>query len=128
MLSGLDIRGDDELDSVKNTGDLHRSTSLDENWVTLNQLIKYYKFGFGRVTDYLSEDIRLGRISRDDAIKLVVKYDSSCSDEFISTFIDYIGISKEDFWEIIHKSLNRDLFTIDHSGAIAPKFTVGVGL
>lgn len=128
VLSGLDIRGDGELDSVENTGDLHRSTSLDENWVTLNQLIKYYKFGFGRVTDYLSEDIRLGKLDRADAIKLVQKYDSSCSNEFISTFTDYIGITAEKFWEIIHKSLNRDLFAIDHNGLITPKFTVGVGL
>ncbi len=128
VLSGLDIRGDDKLDSVENTGDLHRSTSLDENWVTLNQLIKYYKFGFGRVTDYLSEDIRLGRLSRNDAIELVNRYDSSCSEEFIHTFTDYIGISVQDFWKVIHSSLNKDLFDINHNGVITSKFIVGVGL
>ena len=77
VLNGLDIRNTEGLDSIENTGDLHRSTALDENWVTLNQLIKYYKFGFGRVTDYLSEDIRIGKINRSAAIKLVEKYDSS---------------------------------------------------
>ena len=128
VLSGLDIRGDDDIDSVENTGDLHRSTSLDENWVTLNQLIKYYKFGFGRVTDYLSEDIRLGNITRDKAIKLVEKYDASCSSDFISSFTDYIGISKERFWKIVHKSTNKDLFKIDKNGKIIPKFKVGKGL
>lgn len=128
VLSGLNIRGDDELDSVENTGDLHRSTSLDENWVTLNQLIKYYKFGFGRVTDYLSEDIRLGKIGRTDAIKLAEKYDSSCSKEFIVTFTDYIGISRQDFWQHIYASLNKDLFSIKKNGEIVPKFKVGVGL
>ena len=102
--------------------------SNNKNFFSPIKLIKYYKFGFGRVTDYLSEDIRLGKLDRADAIKLVQKYDSSCSNEFISTFTDYIGITAEKFWEIIHKSLNRDLFAIDHNGLITPKFTVGVGL
>ena len=48
-LNGLEIRED----TVNNTGDLYGVTALDEDWVTLNQMIKYYKFGFGRVTDYV---------------------------------------------------------------------------
>ena len=55
--NGLMIRED----GVQNTGDLLGITSLDEDWVTLNQMIKYYKFGFGRVTDYVNVEIRLGR-------------------------------------------------------------------
>ena len=47
-------------DSVVNTGDPKGVSALDEDWVTLNQMIKYYKFGFGKVTDYVNEDIRLG--------------------------------------------------------------------
>ncbi len=53
VAGGLQIRED----PVENTGDLRGVTSLDEDWVTLNQMIKYYKFGFGRVTDYCNEEI-----------------------------------------------------------------------
>ena len=45
-------------DHVSNTGDLYGVMALDEDWVTLNQMIKYYKFGLGRVTDYLNFEIR----------------------------------------------------------------------
>jgi len=120
---GLSIREDD----VKNTGDLLGITSLDEDWVTLNQMIKYYKFGFGRVTDYVNEEIRLKRITRESGIKLVSKYDSSCSDEYINSFCDYINISSDQFWEHVHASVNKDLFTISN-GEIKPKFQVGIGL
>ena len=41
-LNGLELRSDD----VKNTGDLYGSMALDEDWVIVNQMIKYYKFGF----------------------------------------------------------------------------------
>lgn len=122
--NGLEIRED----TVENTGDLYGVTSLDEDWVTLNQMIKYYKFGFGRVTDYVNEEIRLGRMTREQAIAIVEKYDHACSDEYIESFCDYIDISVDRFWEQVHASLNRDLFTLEADGNISRKFQVGVGL
>jgi hypothetical protein len=91
-------------------------------------MIKYYKFGFGRVSDYVNEDIRNGRISRNDGISLVERYDNSCSDEYILNFCNYIGINKDQFWEQVFSSLNKDLFSVDASGVIQRKFKVGVGL
>lgn len=122
--NGLEIRAD----IVENTGDLYGVTALDEDWVTLNQMIKYYKFGFGRVTDYVNEDIRIGRISREKGIQLVERYDDACSEEYIESFCAYIEISVADFWRQVHASLNRKLFTLETDGVIRRKFKVGVGL
>lgn len=124
VANGLRIR----TDTVENTGDLAGVTSLDEDWVTLNQMIKYYKFGFGRVTDYVNEEIRLGRLSRADSIRLVEQYDDSCSPEYIAAFAEYIGISKTEFWEQVRKAVNRELFDVDAHGRIVRRFKVGVGL
>lgn len=122
--SGLEIRED----NVENTGDLHGVTSLDEDWVTLNQMIKYYKFGFGRVTDYVNEEIRLGRMTRQVAIELVEQYDGACGPKYIEIFSDYIGISVNQFWEKVHASVNQQLFNIQCDGSITRKFKVGKGL
>jgi hypothetical protein len=122
--NGLMIRED----GVQNTGDLLGITSLDEDWVTLNQMIKYYKFGFGRVTDYVNEEIRLGCITRERGIELVEKYDDSCSDEYIESFCRYIDISVEHFWDKVRASVNLNLFKIESDGTISRKFRVGVGL
>jgi hypothetical protein len=91
-------------------------------------MIKYYKFGFGRVTDYVNEEVRLGRISRDEGISLVEKYDDACSPEYIAAFSVYIGLSVDDFWKKVHASVNRDLFDIGSDGRITRRFKVGVGL
>lgn len=123
-LDGLHIR----TDGVENTGDLYGVTALDEDWVTLNQMIKYYKFGFGRVTDYVNEEIRLGRLTRDQAILTVQKYDSACGDHYIKSFCEYIEISTSEFWKQLRGSVNRDLFDVQTNGKIIPKFHVGVGL
>ena len=122
--NGLHIRED----TVDNTGDLTGVTSLDEDWVTLNQMIKYYKFGFGRVSDYVNEEIRLGRMTRERGIELVSAYDSACSDEYIESFCDYIGIAPPAFWDQVRGSLNRELFDVTANKRIAPKFEVGIGL
>ena len=119
--NGLEIR----KDHVEKTGDLYGVTALDEDWVTLNQMIKYFKYGFGRVTDYVNEDIRNGRISREEAIALTKKYDGKCSDKYIMSFCDYIGISTHEFWEQVNKSVNQNLFMQDKKGKWAPKFEVG---
>jgi N-acetyl sugar amidotransferase len=121
---GLQIRED----PVENTGDLRGVTSLDEDWVTLNQMIKYYKFGFGRVTDYCNEEIRHGKMAREEGIRLVETYDDSCAPEYIEQFCDYIGISTAQFWKQVHASVNRELFDIRSDGRIERKYRVGVGL
>ena len=46
---------------------------LDEEFTNINMMIKYYKFGFGRATDILNEQIRGNIITRKKAIKIAEK-------------------------------------------------------
>ena len=123
-LSGIKIRDD----TAMNTGDLYGVTSLDEDWVTLNQMIKYFKFGFGRASDYVNEMIRLGKIDRSEGITLINKYDGRCSDEYIKTFCEFIDISVDDFWNKVVSVTNKDLFDVSMAPNITRKFVVGKGL
>ena len=50
---GLSIR----TDNPENTGDISNVSSLDEDWVFMNQMIKYLKFGFGKTTEFINEEI-----------------------------------------------------------------------
>ena len=121
IIEGLYIRDK----KFKNYGDLFRTSSLDEDWVTFNQLIKYYKFGFGRATEYLNEEIRAGNISRKDAAKIAQKYDGKYSNRIIKEFCDFIEISSTLFWSTVKKNTNKKLFEIKGK-KIKPKFTVGI--
>lgn len=120
--NGLAMRSD----VAENTGDLYGVTSLDEDWVTLNQMIKYYKFGFGRASDYVNEMIRMGTMTREQGIECVKRYDGRCGEKYIQDFCQFIGIDVSDFWDKIRSVTNPDLF--DVKGNLAPKFEVGVGL
>lgn len=124
VTNGLEIRSE----SVVETGDLTKVSSLDEDWVTLNQMIKYYKFGFGRVTDHVNEALREGLMSRESGIRLLEEYDGSCSPDYIESFCEYISISVDDFWRQVRASANRNLFDVQSDGSIQRRFKVGVGL
>jgi len=66
-------------------------------------LLKYIKFGFGQCLDHVCYDLREGRITRDEAIELVKKYDGKCSEVYIKKFCNYIGISHKEFWLVTEK-------------------------
>ena len=123
-LRGLEVRNEKPW----LTGDAVGISALDEDWVSLNQMIKYLKFGFGKVTEYVVEDIRIGRITREQGISLVERFDGSCSDDYIESFCRYIEISAKDFWEQVDKAVNLDLFVKEGLGQYTPKFKVGTGL
>ena len=76
---------------------------LDGDLTQVNQLLKYIKFGFGQCMDHACYDLREHRITRDEAIKLVKKYDGKCSEKYIKKFCDYIGIDIMEFWNIVEK-------------------------
>ena len=49
--------------------------NLDEEMQATHDHLNFVKFGFGRATDHACIDIRNGRITRDDGVKLVKEYD-----------------------------------------------------
>ncbi len=112
-------------DTASNTSDLINLSSLDEDWVILNQMIKYYKYGFGRATDYANEWIRTGRITREEGIRIVKKFDGACDDSYIQSFIEFIGISREEFWNTVIKFTNLSLFDVTRGKRPTPRFEVG---
>ena len=122
--NGLQIRAE----NVVETGDLHGISNLDEDWHNMNQMIKYYKFGFGKVTEYVNEELRCGRMEREHAIKLVREYDGACSEKYVESFCEYIDITTSVFWDHVRASANRSLFTVKSGAAIEPRFKVGQGL
>ena len=124
ILNGMQPRSE----SVKFSGDLSFVSSVDEDFVTVNQFLKYSKFGYSKVTDFLNEEIRCGRVTRDKAINLVEKYDGNCSSELIDSFCKHLGISKYKFWEIVERFTNKKLFNLKKESQgfrLLPKFEIG---
>ncbi len=109
------------------TGRINRYMCVDTELKIINQMLKYYKFGFGAVTDEVCYRIREGRMSREDGVRLVQLYDGQVGNGYIQTWCDYIGISIVKFWKVTDQWVNRELFERDTTtGKWNPKFRVGV--
>ena len=123
-INGIEIRREKPI----NIGDLYGVSALDQHITPFNQVIKYLKVGFGKMTDYANEEIRLGRMTRKEAIRLIEKYDGKCSKGYFRQFANYLGMDYVEFWNILDKHVNNKLFQRISIDEYAKKFTVGEGL
>lgn len=75
-----------------------RSSNLDdmhENGV--HDYLKFIKFGYGRGTDHACKDIRSGRMTRDQGIEMVRKYDHVKPRRDLERWLTYVGMSEARF-------------------------------
>ena len=84
--------------------------ALDDDFVFVNQHLKFIKFGFGKVTDEVCEEVRFGRMNRMQALEMVRMYDGKCHEKYIKRFCKFIGITITQFEEVVeeYKSVIED--------------------
>jgi len=90
--------------------------NLDDNLVAIHDYLKYVKFGFGRTTDLVCLDIRNNRISRAEGVELAKKYDGKVPNKAKREFLEFYGISEEEFNGVIDSFTNKAIFLIDENG------------
>jgi N-acetyl sugar amidotransferase len=89
--------------------------NLDCKWIGgLHDYMKYIKFGYGRATDQLCIEIRAGRMTRDEAIiALAESSEGKVPTTYTNDFLDYLGITEEDFLQNLDRFTNKTLFKRD---------------
>ena len=90
--------------------------NLDERLVGLHDYLKFVKYGFGRATDHAGIDIRNNRLSREEALSLVIKYDGKYPHFGVKSFSEYTGLKKSEIDAVIDSFTNPLLFKQDALG------------
>lgn len=94
--------------------------NLDNVFYGIHDYFKFLKFGFGRATDQACFNIRRGRISRQDAIKLVKELEGKFPWEYIGykleDMLSFLDLSLEEFISICDYFTNKELFYVDEKG------------
>lgn len=68
----------------------------------LHDYIKFLKWGYGKVTDHASREIRLKRFTREEGIAMVKKYQSLLlNQKNLTIFLQWLGMNKKDFFKYI---------------------------
>ena len=81
-------------------GNIYGHTALDCDNTIVNAMLKHIKLGFGSTTEFACYDIRNNRITRDEGIALVERFDGLCADRFIEGFCRWIEIDADEFWRV----------------------------
>lgn len=92
--------------------------NLDGKFVGVHDYLKFLKFGFGRATDHASIDIRNERIDREEAIELVRRYEGKVPRRYLGEFLEYVGMSEDEFYETLDAFTNKALFAVDERGRV----------
>jgi N-acetyl sugar amidotransferase len=91
-------------------GTYTKSNGLDDKLECFHYYMMLIKFGLGRATWDAAQEIRDGKISREEGIKLVKKYDQEFPEKSFQDFLDYISIDKEIFFKTIDEFRNKNLW------------------
>jgi N-acetyl sugar amidotransferase len=84
---------------------------IDEMINRIHQYQKVLKFGYGRATDHACEDIRNGLLDREEAKRLIKKYDfQPLGKEYVSEVSEFLGYTKTEFKNIVDSSRNQSLW------------------
>jgi N-acetyl sugar amidotransferase len=90
-----------ETNPDRTEGTYSKYASLDDKTDGFHYYLSYIKFGIGRTTSDSAHEIRDKKITRDEGIALVKKYDGEFPEKHFQTTLDYMDISKELFWDVI---------------------------
>ncbi|MDD5751849.1 MAG: hypothetical protein PHS73_05020, partial [Candidatus Peribacteraceae bacterium] len=57
--------------------------------------------GIGRATSDSAHEIRDGKITREEGVALVRKFDGEFPKKYFREFLEYCDITEEQFWEVV---------------------------
>lgn len=103
---------------------LYDYADIDDDFISIHHWLKWYKFGFTRLFDNLSLEIRNGRITREQAIAIVRARGDETPHEDIEKLCEFLGISTREFFDTAETFRNRDVWVQDGAAWKIPDFLV----
>lgn len=84
---------------------------IDDDFISIHHYMKWYKFGFTRLFDNLSLEIRNRRMTRDEAIAIIRAKGDQTPHGDIAKFCAFAGITKRRFFEIAERFRNHAIWS-----------------
>jgi N-acetyl sugar amidotransferase len=89
---------------------LYDFADIDDHFISVHHWFKWYKFGFTRLQDNLSLEIRHGRLSREQAIEIMRRRGDQTPHQDIERLCCYLGIDREHFFQVAERFRNREIW------------------
>ncbi len=90
---------------------LYDFADIDDDFISIHHWLKWYKFGFTRLFDNLSLEIRSGRVTRDEAVAIVRQAGEQRPSKDIASFCAYHGVAVQWFMDVAERFRNRAIWS-----------------
>jgi len=90
-----------QANSERTQGSYSKYSSLDDKIDMFHYFTTLIKFGIGRATYDAAQEVRNDKITREEAVHLVHKYDLEFPSKFFADFLEYIDTTEEEFWRVV---------------------------
>ena len=91
-------------------GTYSKYAGIDDVLEWLHFYMIFIKFGIGRATYDASQEIRNEKITRDEGVALVHKYDHEFPSRYLNDFLEYLELDEKKFFSIIDNFRNPNIW------------------
>jgi len=99
----------------RSEGTYSKYASLDDRLDGFHYYFGLLKFGIGRATSDAAHEVRDGHIDREEAVALVRRYDAEFPKKHFTEFLEYCGMTEDEFWEIAERWRNHDIWVQENN-------------
>ena len=103
-------------------GSMVNYENLDNYQTGIHDYFKFLKFGFGRATDIACLHVRRGRLSREDAIRIVKKNDGKFPWEYLGKslkeILEPLDMTIDEFIDVCDQFTNKRIFVRNNDGKL----------
>ena len=99
-----------EPSPTRTSGSYSKYSGLDDKLEWFHYYMMYIKFGMGRATADAAQEIRSGKITREEAVALVRKYDGEFPEQHLIDVLEYTGLTEAELFALIDSFRSPDLW------------------
>lgn len=91
-------------------GSYSKYSSLDDKIDPFHYYTTFIKFGLGRASYDAAQEIRTGKINREEGVSLVRQFDHEFPAKYFKEFLEYVDISEADFFAVVDRNRSPHLW------------------
>jgi len=99
-----------KINPERTEGTYSKYSSIDDRVDPLHYFTTLIKFGIGRTSYDAAQEVRNGKITREEAIALIKRYDSEFPAKYFNEILEYMNITEARFWEVINAARSAHLW------------------
>jgi hypothetical protein len=90
-----------QANTERTEGSYSKYSSIDDKTDPFHYYTTLAKFGIGRATYDAAQEIRNGKITREEGVALVKRFDQEFPKKYFKEFLQYVDMSEEKFHKFI---------------------------